>query len=40
MLSNRISIFTSLPIVSLDKMALHRHLNDIGDDIFEQQDSA
>jgi len=40
MLSNRISIFTSLPIDSLDKMTLQRHLNDIGDNIVTQQDSA
>lgn len=30
MLNNRISIFTSLPIASLDKLALQRRLDDIG----------
>jgi protein-tyrosine-phosphatase len=30
MLTNRISIFTSLPIRSLDRMALQKHLDDIG----------
>ncbi|MCR4264876.1 arsenate reductase ArsC [Nitratireductor sp. ZSWI3] len=30
MLHNRISIFTSLPLASLDRLALQRHLNEIG----------
>ena len=30
-LSNRISAFVSLPIASIDGMALQRHLNDIGE---------
>ena len=31
MLHNRIDIFTNLPMRSLDKLALQRHLNEIGD---------
>ena len=30
MMTNRISIFTSLPLASLDRMALQKHLNEIG----------
>jgi protein-tyrosine-phosphatase len=30
MLEKRITLFLSLPIASLDKMALHQHLHDIG----------
>ena len=30
MLTNRISIFTSLPLASLDRLALQKHLDDIG----------
>ncbi len=30
MLNNRISIFTSLPMTSLDKLALQRRLDEIG----------
>ena len=30
MLNNRISIFTSLPLTSLDKISLQRRLDDIG----------
>jgi hypothetical protein len=30
MLNNRISIFTSLPLHSLDKLSLQRHLDSIG----------
>lgn len=30
MLNNRISIFTSLPLASLDRLTLQRHLDDIG----------
>jgi arsenate reductase (thioredoxin) len=30
MLNNRISIFTSLPVHSLDRLALQRHLDEIG----------
>ncbi len=30
MLNNRISIFTSLPMTSLDKLALQTRLNEIG----------
>ncbi len=33
MLNNRISIFTSLPMTSLDKMALQRRLDEIGRNI-------
>ncbi|WP_331374861.1 arsenate reductase ArsC [Sinorhizobium chiapasense] len=33
MLNNRISIFTSLPMTSLDKLALQRRLDEIGRDI-------
>ena len=32
MLSNRISVFTSLPFASLDRMALHKRLTEIGKD--------
>ncbi len=30
MLTNRISVFTSLPLKSLDRLALQKHLDDIG----------
>ena len=30
MMTNRISIFTSLPLASLDRMALQKHLSEIG----------
>ncbi|GEC35850.1 arsenate reductase ArsC [Sinorhizobium fredii] len=33
MLNNRISIFISLPMTSLDKLALQRRLNEIGRDV-------
>lgn len=33
MLNNRISIFTSLPMTSLDKLALQRRLDEIGRDV-------
>jgi protein-tyrosine-phosphatase len=33
MLNNRISIFTSLPMISLDKLALQKRLDEIGDDM-------
>lgn len=33
MLNNRISIFTSLPLDSLDKLALQRRLDEIGSDM-------
>ena len=30
MLNNRISVFLSLPMATLDKMALQQHLDEIG----------
>jgi arsenate reductase len=30
MLRNRIGLFTSLPLASLDRMSLHKHLQEIG----------
>ncbi|MDR6816196.1 hypothetical protein J2X76_001350 [Neorhizobium sp. 2083] len=33
MLHNRISIFTSLPMTTLDKLALQKHLDEIGRDL-------
>jgi protein-tyrosine-phosphatase len=33
MLNNRISIFTSLPMPTLDKLALQKHLDEIGRDL-------
>jgi protein-tyrosine-phosphatase len=39
MLGNRISIFTALPLESLDKLSLQRRLNDIGK-IFPSEESA
>ncbi|TGS92559.1 arsenate reductase ArsC, partial [Mesorhizobium sp. M8A.F.Ca.ET.213.01.1.1] len=32
MLSNRIAVFTNLPMGSLDKLALQQHLDEIGRD--------
>jgi len=33
MMNNRISIFTSLPMNTLDKLALQRRLNEIGSNL-------
>jgi hypothetical protein len=40
MLRNRISIFTSLPFASLDRMSLQRKLDDIGKTGLPESESA
>lgn len=40
MLNNRISIFTSLPLASLERVALQRRLDAIGTDLGKKEDAA